>query len=160
MIVYDLSCAEGHRFEGWFGSSEDFATQRKGGLLCCPECGTPEVDKAPMAPSVGKKGNQTAPLKASAVKRDEGAAPVANTELPPEVAKAMQKLADAQAKALKDSKYVGKQFAEQSRAMHYGEQDHETIHGEASAKEAKDLFDEGVAVTPLPFPVAPPEKLN
>jgi len=168
MIVYDLSCCNGHRFEGWFGSSEDFTAQRDDGLLCCPECGTPDVVKAPMAPAVGRKGNSApsaAPLDAEPQVPAPSPAPqtgraVSNAPMPPEVAKALEKLADAQSKALKDSKWVGKGFAEQSRAMHYGEQDHAPIHGEASIKEAQELVDEGVPVAPLPFPIAPPEKLN
>ena len=73
---------------------------------------------------------------------------------------AMEKLAEAQAKALKGSTFVGEDFAKQSREMHYGERDEAPIHGQASLKEAKALVDEGVPVAPLPFPVAPPEKLN
>jgi hypothetical protein len=65
-----------------------------------------------------------------------------------------------QAEALKSSKYVGENFAEQSRAMHYGERDPETIHGKATPKEAKALVEEGVPIAPLPFPVTPPEDLN
>ena len=58
MIVFDLSCADGHRFEGWFASGEAFAVQRERGLVECPHCGSAEVAKAPMAPAVPRKGNQ------------------------------------------------------------------------------------------------------
>jgi hypothetical protein len=153
MIVFDLSCAEGHRFEGWFASGDDFAAQSERGLVECPQCGSAHVMKAPMAPSVPKKGNQRgAPAEAKQ--------PVAGGAMPPEVVEALGKLAEAQANALKDSKWVGDAFAEQSRAMHYGERDAETIHGRASPREAKELVDEGVPVAPLPFPVAPPTDLN
>lgn len=157
MIVYDLSCAQGHRFEGWFGSSDEFASQRERGMLSCPQCGSSEVGKAPMAPAVARKGNQQ--LAARPATAPESA-PVSNQPVSPEVQKAMQQLAEAQAKALKDSTWVGKDFAEQSRAMHYGERDHQAIHGQASLEEAKGLMEEGVPVAPLPFPVAPPEELN
>ncbi len=62
--------------------------------------------------------------------------------------------------ALKDSTWVGDKFAEQSRAMHYGEQTEKPIHGRASSEEAKRLLDEGIAVAPLPFPIASPDELN
>ena len=78
----------------------------------------------------------------------------------PEVKAALTALHKAQQKALKDSTWVGKDFASQSRAMHYGERDHAAIHGQASLEEAKELIDEGVPVAPLPFPVAPPDELN
>jgi hypothetical protein len=154
MIVYDLSCDGGHRFEGWFGSSEDYAEQRELGLVACPQCGSGAVEKAPMAPAVPRKGNRLP------VAQPQGRQAMTRGPMPPEVAAALQNLAEAQARALKDSRWVGDRFAEQSRAMHYGERPPETIHGQATPDEAAALFEEGVPVAPLPFPVAPPEDVN
>jgi hypothetical protein len=157
MIVFDLSCAQGHRFEGWFGSSADYEGQREGGLLACPFCGSGEVGKAPMAPAVPAKGNTRPdgpPVAAAAPSPQQ---PLSNTPLPPQVLAA---LAKAQAEALKNSTWVGDKFAEETRKMHYGERDEAPIHGQASLAEAKALIEEGVPVAPLPFPVAPPDKLN
>ena len=156
MIVYDLLCDGGHRFEGWFRSSSDFETQAGSGLVDCPTCGSSEVRKAPMAAAVPAKSSQRGDTGPEVQPRQD----VSNTPLPPEVAQALGKLAEAQAKALKSSKWVGKDFAEQSRAMHYGEREVETIHGQATPEEAKGLIDEGVQVAPLPFPVAPPDEVN
>ncbi len=164
MIVYDLACDHGHRFEGWFGSSDDFAGQQARGMVACPVCGSGAVAKAPMAPAVPRKGN-CAPDPARGG-RHAPARPGADTTvmkrgpLPPEVAEALGKLAEAQARALRDSTWVGDAFAEQSRAMHYGERDPATIHGQATADEARALFEEGIPVAPLPFPVAPPDEMN
>jgi hypothetical protein len=154
MIVYDLACTEGHRFEGWFGSSGDFEDQRARGLLACPSCGSSEVTKAPMAPAVPAKGNQRQEVLSPESR------PMANTPMPPEMQQALAALAKAQAEALKHSTWVGDKFAEETRKMHYGERDEAPIHGQASLAEAKALIEEGVPVAPLPFPVAPPEKLN
>ncbi|HWK40701.1 MAG TPA: DUF1178 family protein [Croceibacterium sp.] len=154
MIVYDLSCDRDHRFEGWFGSSVDFADQLANGLVQCPHCGSPEVVKAPMAPAVPRKGNQLPTMP------EPDRKPLASGPMPPEVTEALKKLAEAQADALSQSKWVGNAFAEKSRAMHYGEQESETIHGQATAEEARELFEEGIAVSPLPFPVAPPDEVN
>ncbi|WEK46965.1 MAG: DUF1178 family protein [Candidatus Andeanibacterium colombiense] len=154
MIVFDLCCADGHRFEGWFASSGDFAGQQERGLVSCPQCGSVAVSKAPMAPAVPRKGNQRSGPRA------EQPVPMAGGEIPPEVAQAIGKLAEFQAEALKRSKWVGADFAEQSRAMHYGERAAEVIHGKASPGEAKALLEEGIAVAPLPFPVAAPDELN
>lgn len=159
MIVYDLACDSGHRFEGWFGSSDDFAGQQARGLVSCPVCGSEEVAKAPMAPAVPRKGNQV-PDAVPHSPQGGDTTVMKRGPLPPEVAEALGKLAEAQAKALKDSKWVGTSFAEQSRAMHYGERDPETIHGQATFDEARELFEEGIPVAPLPFPVAPPDDLN
>ncbi|WP_374588134.1 DUF1178 family protein [Novosphingobium sp.] len=152
MIVFDLACDAGHRFEGWFASSDDFAGQQARGLVTCPECGSAEVTKAPMAPAVPRKGNQVAETRPQQA--------MVSAPLPPEAVEVLAKLAALQKEALKQSRWVGKDFAEQSREMHYGERDVETIHGQATLEEARDLLEEGVAVMPLPFPVAAPEDLN
>ena len=110
-----------------------------------------------MAPAVGKKGNQQVVQTSGRANSGKG---LSNTPMSPEVAEALGRLAQAQAKALKNSTWVGKDFAEQTRAMHYGERDHAAIHGEASVQEARELLDEGVPVAPLPLPVAPPEDVN
>jgi hypothetical protein len=150
MIVYDLSCDGGHRFEGWFGSSDDYVAQRGRGLVACPQCGSGAVDKAPMAPAVPRKGNRAVEAKRS----------VAGGTLPPEAVAMLEKLAEVQAEALKSSTWVGEAFAEQSRAIHYGERAGEAIHGQASPDEARALLDEGITVMPLLFPVAAPDELN
>jgi hypothetical protein len=159
MIVFDLECrAGGHRFEGWFGSSDQFADQQARGLLCCPECGSADVGKAVMAPSVGRKGNQLPePRPQTAAKAPEA---VSNAPIPPEAMQMMRQLAKMQAEALKQSRWVGDSFADNAKAMHYGERPHEAIHGEARLEQAKGLLEEGIVVAPLPFPVVPPDKAN
>ncbi|MET1756604.1 DUF1178 family protein [Novosphingobium sp. RD2P27] len=164
MIVFDLECrGGGHKFEGWFGSSDDFVRQQERGLVMCPHCGSPEVGKAIMAPRIGRKGNQLpAPVRSAAVEppQDGASAPVVSAPIPPAAVVLMEKLAAMQAEALKSSRYVGGSFAEDARAMHYGERDAEIIHGQATIAEAKELLEEGIAVAPLPFPVVPPEQAN
>ena len=164
MIVFDLSCHDGHRFEGWFGSSADYEDQRSRGLLSCPLCGSGAVSKAPMAPAVPAKGNNRqevlAPATPAQAPNQVPNQVMANAPMPPQMQKALAALARAQTEALKHSTWVGDKFAEETRKMHYGERDETPIHGQASFAEAKALIEEGVPVAPLPFPVAPPEKLN
>lgn len=142
MIVFDLRCGGGHVFEAWFASSAAYEEQRGRALIACPMCGDCVVEKAVMAPNVAAKGNARQPGP------------------PAEVKAALKAIAAAQAKALEGSRWVGKNFATQARAMHSGEQAHETIHGQATIAEAKALHEEGVAVAPLPLPIVPPEKAN
>jgi hypothetical protein len=163
MIVFDLECrAGGHRFEGWFGSSDDFAMQQQRGYVACPECGSADVAKAPMAAKLARKGNQlpSVPAMASGAAKTPAPQPMTKGAMPPEAMQMMRALAAMQAEALKDSRWVGDKFAEASRAMHYGERDIETIHGQATMEEAQALHDEGIEVAPLPFPVAPPSEAN
>lgn len=142
MIVFDLKCGRLHVFEAWFGSSADFEAQKKGGLLTCPICDDDHIEKAVMAPAVSAKSNQ----------RDGAAAPMAAGD--PEAAKAMLKaLAELQKAMTDSSEYVGRQFAEAARAIHYGEADARGIYGETTLDEAAELRDEGISAMPLIFPV-------
>lgn len=143
MIVFDLRCvSHGHVFEAWFGSSADFDEQQRRGLVACPICGDADVAKAPMAPSVPAKSNQS-----------DGPSPV-------EVKKMLAELATAQKKALETSEHVGDRFPAEARAIHLGEAQARAIHGRASLADAKSLADEGVPVSPLPFPVPDPKTEN
>jgi len=168
MIVYDLECRlGGHRFEGWFGSSDDFERQQERGLVSCPHCGSMDVAKAVQAPRLTRKGNQLAPVPRKSTERtasspssDEHAAPMAAGPLPAQAVELMQRLAVMQAEALRTSRNVGEKFTEEARAMHYGERDAEAIHGQASLEDAQEMLEEGIAVLPLPFPVVPPEQAN
>ena len=146
MIVFDLKCGGGHVFEAWFGSSADYESQRGKALIACPMCGDSAIDKAVMAPNVAAKGN-----------RRSDAAPAPGKPDPKQV---MAALAQAQAKMLEGSQWVGVAFADKARAMHLGEQAHAPIHGQASVEEAKALIEDGVPVAPLPLPVVPPEQRN
>lgn len=171
MIVYDLECRSGgHRFEGWFASSDDFARQQEKGLVSCPECGSQDIAKAVQAPRLSRKGNQLPEAAHPPAQRASTASvpqvqsvpatPLAAGPLPPEAADMMRKLLVMQVEALKNSRNVGDKFADEARAMHYGERDSAAIHGHATIEDAQDLLEEGIAIMPLPFPVIPPEQAN
>ena len=144
MIVFDLKCGAGHVFEAWFGKSGDYEDQRERGLLICPLCGDQDVGKAVMAPAVSPKGNQ---------------AP-ADAPDPQLVKQALAAMAEAQRKALERSSWVGERFADEARAIHLGEAEARAIHGKATKAEAEQLAEEGIPVSPLPFPVAEPGEEN
>jgi hypothetical protein len=160
MIAFDLLCTSGqHRFEGWFASSSEYDRQLSADLLCCPICGGSNITKAVMAPNVGRKGNQAiAPAPHLA---DMAPVAVSNQpEMPTEIEKAIIELGKLQSRMLENSDWVGNKFADEARAIHYGEQPQRIIHGEAIADEAQALFEEGVSVAPLPLPYVPPEAKN
>ena len=153
MISFDLKCAGSHVFEAWFRSSEDFERQQREGLLLCPTCGSVEVGKAVMAPAVAPKGNQRPVVQADSDASREGPSP--------EQLKAMlEAIAQAQAEAIKSSSWVGDDFANQARAMYYGDAEHAPIHGRTSPREARELMEEGLPVAPLIIPIAPPDQTN
>jgi hypothetical protein len=173
MIVFDLECRTGgHRFEGWFGSSDDFASQQARGLVSCPQCQSADVLKAPMAPHLARKANQIrVPARATAPQAEPAsptaAVPLAPSPaaastqvLPPEAAAMLQAIIRMQAEALKTSSWVGERFADDARAMYYGDKDQAPIHGQATEQEAHDLLEEGIEIAPILFPLIPPGHVN
>jgi hypothetical protein len=138
MILYDLSCRNGHVFEAWFRDGAAFETQRKARKIACPDCGDHRVKKAPMAPRIGKGGREETGTKAVAPP----------PEAPPEVMQALRKLRQH---VESNCDYVGPRFAEEARAIHYGERDKRGIYGEASKDEAKALAEEGIEVARIPW---------
>jgi hypothetical protein len=152
MIVFDLKCGRAHVFEAWFGSSADYEDQRQRGLLTCPICEDKEIGKAVMAPRLGSGVVEHAPP----------AMPVAAAapNPAPEMKAMLAAMAKLQAKMLEKSEWVGRRFADEARAIHLGETDHRTIHGEATPAEAVALAEEGIGVMPLPLPVTSPNERN
>jgi hypothetical protein len=143
MIVFDLKCsAQGHVFEAWFGSNEDFEDQQARGLVSCPVCGGADVAKAPMAPRVAAKGNRS------------------NDPSPAAMKKMLAEMAGLQKKMLENSEHVGDRFPDEARAIHLGEAEARAIHGRATREDAQSLADDGIPVAPLPFPVPEPGEEN
>ena len=167
MISFDLCCGKGHSFEGWFSSSVEFDKQQSAGLVACPLCDDMTVQKMLSVPNIGRKGNQPSSrveqplIEAVAAPVEPVSGQVVNSPvLPQAMIEIVQKMAEKQSEILKNSQWVGRQFAETARAIHYGESDDRMIHGEASPQEAEALADEGVSVAALPFPFVPPEAKN
>jgi hypothetical protein len=152
MIVFDLTCAPaGHVFEAWFGSTADYEAQRARGLVSCPICGTDDVTKAVMAPRLTAKDNSRDPAPPPAV-----AAAPADPAQAARMKAMLHTLADMQTKMLDGSDYVGARFCDEARAIHLGESEARAIHGQATPQQAHALLEEGIDVTPLPFPVRAP----
>ena len=145
MIRYALRCARDHAFEGWFSTSADFDDQKARGLLECPVCGAPEVEKAIMAPAV-----------ASGARARGGDAP------PPAKLRQMMREAAGQVRKHVEANfdYVGDAFAREARAIHEGKSQDRGIYGEATPREVKTLAEDGVKVAPLPSGPPPEDKLN
>lgn len=155
MIVFDLRCSpNGHVFEAWFGSSDDYESQRKRGLVQCPLCGAEAVEKAVMAPRVGAKGNQAATPARPPATQD-----IVSSD-PAEVKTMLATMAALQKKMLESADYVGTRFADEARAIHLGETEARPIYGKATDAETRSLADEGIEVAALPFPLVAPGDEN
>lgn len=144
MIRFSLTCAKKHSFESWFQSGTAFDALKSAGHVACPICGSAEVEKALMAPSV------VAP-------RDETSAP-ARASLDAPATELEAALAELRRQVEENSEYVGMNFASEARRIHAGDAPERAIYGEARADEAKKLMEDGVPVAPLPF--LPARKAN
>ena len=132
MIVYRLQCSKGHLFESWFASMSAYDTQEAEGKLICPVCNDRKVEKAIMSPSVP-----------STVGERKSAAP--------DMLRQAKQFAMGLRKHVEENvEYVGKEFPDEARKIHYGEAEERDIYGEATMKEAEALTSEGIDVTPLP----------
>jgi hypothetical protein len=152
MIRYNLHCDRGHAFESWFQSSSAYDSQLKRKLVNCPSCGSVKVEKAIMAPQIGRKRKDTAQQPSE--QSTEASTEVSTVPSTPLVM-AQERELRAKLKELRDhvtrnADNVGEKFPEEARKMHYGDIEHRPIYGEASPDEARSLIDEGIEVSPLP----------
>ena len=143
MIAYNLSCARGHEFEGWFQSGAAYDTQEAQHALACPICGDGQIQKAIMAPSV--KGSVT---------KAKGRSEVATSDAHDK----RQRFVSGMRKFIEENAdYVGPRFPEEARKIHYGEVEERHIYGESTIAEAKELIEEGIDIAPVP---SDPDDLN
>ena len=144
MIRYALTCDREHEFEGWFASSTAFDDQGARGLVACPMCGSTAVRKQIMSPSVAgtkkKAAAESGPAQAQAQAR----------------AMMMEAMGQVRRHVEENFDDVGDTFAREARAIHEGRAEERGIYGQATAKEVRDLAEDGVPVSPLP--PEPPKK--
>ena len=134
MMRFSLHCDQSHEFEGWFRNNEDFDNQTARGLVQCPVCHSPNVNKALMAPSVttGRTKEKIAATMGEAQR------------------KLLDEMREISRKVKENADYVGDRFAEEARKIHNGEVAERGIYGEATRDEVTSLVEDGVEILPLP----------
>lgn len=135
MKVLNLRCANGHGFEGWFASEDDFMTQNGAGQVECPLCADKVVSRMPSAPRLNLSG---------------ASEPVAQ----PQPADLQAAWLQTVRHLLANTEDVGARFAEQARRIHYGEDPARGIRGQATPEERASLLDEGIETMAIPVPAA------
>ena len=131
MIVFNLKCKDcSYEFEAWFSSSDDYKKQQTKNLVICPSCNNPKVTKSLMAPNLAKKSNS---------KKFKQKKTMINN------IKKYKKIIE------KNFDYVGDNFTEEAKKIKYGEIEERPIYGEANLEQTKELIDEEIAFTPLPW---------
>ena len=136
MIKYSLICNKCDlTFESWFASSNEFEKLKKRKFLNCHNCGSLDVKKSLMAPSlINNKKNQ-------------------NYEKDTKKLKKIKKTLQEYQKFIKNNfKYVGDNFAYEARSIHYNNKKKEKgIYGTASKKDLEDLREEGIETKMIPW---------
>lgn len=155
MLVLNLGCAQGHCFEGWFGSAQDFESQQTRGLVSCPVCASAEVQRLPSAPRLNvahlrQEKASTAPRQASEQPPGPPAEQGARTPEAAAVSSLQQAALQALRQVMAKTEDVGERFAEEARRMHYGETEERAIRGRASREDALALVEEGIELIALP----------
>jgi hypothetical protein len=147
MKIFDLLCEAGHKFEGWFGSAEDFASQKRERLLECPTCGSLHIERVPSASRVN--------LGAQApVQQPPGKTPDMAGKDPFAIAQMLySRMLD---ELLTKTEDVGKAFPAEARRIFHEEAPARPIRGTATAEEHEELIDEGIPVARLPWPPSGP----
>lgn len=147
MKVLNLRCANGHGFEGWFASEDDFLSQNGRALIECPMCADRVIGRLPSAPRLNLSGaREVTPLPGSRVANDEPAVPT------PEQVQAAY--LQGMRQLLARTEDVGPRFPEEARRIHYGEVPNRGIRGHATPQEREALRDEGIDTVALAVPRA------
>jgi hypothetical protein len=148
MIVFDLQCVLGHRFEGWFASAEEFADQKQRALLACPSCGSVELERVPSVSRVNLGAPAPQPAAPAKSPEMEGKDPFAIAQI------LYSRMLD---ELLTKTEDVGEKFPDEARRIYYQESRARAIRGQATEAEHQELLDEGIPVARLPVP---PRRLN
>ena len=138
MIAYDLTCGNGHRFEGWFEDAKAYASQKKKNLIACPVCNDTAVERVPST---------------FAIKASQGFRPKADE---PSEARLLENLSRQVTEFVeKNFDNVGCDFAKEALKIHYGATEPRNIRGVSTQEEEKILKQEGIQFFKLPAPPPP-----
>jgi len=135
MIAYDLQCANGHSFEGWFEDVKSYEDQEAKGLIACPVCNVTAVVRIPSTFAIKSSQN----VKSLADRQSDLAA-------------IGHKIVEFVEKNFDD---VGCNFAREALKIHYGVAEPKNIRGVSTKEEEKTLKEEGVQFFKFPVPVPP-----
>tara|TARA_B100001123_G_C15238661_1_gene998199 strand:- start:1107 stop:1523 length:417 start_codon:yes stop_codon:yes gene_type:complete len=132
MIKYNLTCKCKCTFDSWFANSNEFERLFKKKLITCIECNSHNISKSIMAPNIAntKKSNDVNVKQIKNIKK---------------------KILEYQRFIKDNCKDVGTNFAQEARSIHYNKKKSKNIYGKATSEEIKELQDEGIETTTIPW---------
>jgi len=134
MIIYDIKCEMGHKFEGWFKDRQAWIEQNSQRLVCCPVCNSATVEIVPSSITIMGKDSKMQ------TRKDD-------PDLTPQQAlRMLQQFID------RNFEDVGNKFAEVALKIHTGDEEKRNIKGVTTAQEEETLKEEGVSFVKIPLP--------
>ncbi len=134
MIKYILKCNNKHEFESWFSNSKEFEKLKNKKLIECIFCNSQKIEKSIMSPSISLKEKGSKKIKENSAK---------------EIRKNLLKIKKF---VEKNFEYVGDKFTQEMRSIYYGNKKKKrNIYGTTTEKERKDLREEGIELTTIPW---------
>ena len=130
MIAFDLECANGHAFEGWFKDSASFEEQKARKLVSCPYCNDTRIRRIPSPVAVRSR-----------------ARPANTPETGIDHHRLIRDVAGYIAASFED---VGADFTKEALKMHYGVKEKRSIRGAATQDEEETLKEEGIEYFKFP----------
>ena len=134
MIKYNLKCKNKHEFESWFSSSKEFEKLKSKKIIECTFCGTKNVEKSIMSPSVISKEQKEKNIKSSRY-----------------IKKIRKDLLKMRSFIEKNFKYVGDNLPQEARKIYYDKRKNKNIYGKATLEETEELREEGIELTTIPW---------
>lgn len=139
MIVFDLTCTEGHTFEGWFQDSAAYEEQRRKNLIACPICNSTAVEKRLSTFAIKSSAGGSDPVPSEAM------ASMSSDQL----SQLQEKVSEFVQSHFED---VGCNFTKEALKIHYGVTEPRNIRGVSTREEEKVLDKEGVEYFKVPLP--------
>ena len=134
MIKYNLKCKNKHEFESWFSDSKEFEKLKSKKTIECTFCGTKNVQKSIMSPSIVSKYQKEK-----------------NTQSSRYLKKIRRDLLKMRNFIEKNFNYVGDNLPQEVRNIYYDKSKNKNIYGKATFEEAEELREEGIELTTIPW---------
>tara|TARA_B100000242_G_C42959544_1_gene445010 strand:- start:568 stop:993 length:426 start_codon:yes stop_codon:yes gene_type:complete len=136
MIKYSLKCNEDdcktrEPFNGWFQNSASFKKQINAGYVSCPYCGSLNIGKNLMSPTVKSTQEKQSKMNKTI---DMGIL-----------------LRNLKTNIKKNAEFVGKNFAKEAIAINEGKSKERSIYGQANSKDLEDLRSRNIDVINVPW---------
>ena len=136
MIKYKLVCKNcEYLFDSWFASSKEYEKLKKLKHINCYNCNSLKIEKDLMSPYIFNAKKEKSEI-------------IQNEKLK----KLRSKLKDYQKFIKNNFDYVGENFANEARSIHYNDKKLPNgIYGKATKKEVKELSEEGIETETIPW---------